>query len=115
MRKAIKINGTEEAWDSGLLGQNLDYAEKADSALQNQVEHALGMQSISIRLQTELINEFKLIAKLRGTGYQPLMRKALHQFAHAELKKMAIEYANNQKDSMQKNDKKTGAKRRLAA
>ncbi len=46
----------------------------------------LELQPISIRLQKSLIEDYKLIAKLIGTGYQPLMRQVLTRFAEAEKK-----------------------------
>lgn len=95
MSKSKKIAGTVEAWENGDLGRDLSHAKKADQALQNQIDASLGMQAISIRLQTELINEFKIIAKVYGIGYQPLMRDALKHFAETELKKIAIEYAKS--------------------
>lgn len=116
MSKLNKIPGTEEAWETGKLGQDIAHAERADPEMQKQINESLGMQSISIRLQTELIEEFKLIAKLRGTGYQPLMREALHLFAQAEIKKIAVNYAatiNNSDNKAVK--KKTTNRPRVAA
>lgn len=89
-----KIEGTTEAWESGQLGQEAKYARPAPAAIQQAVDESLGMQAISIRLHNELIMHFKVIAKFRGVGYQPLMRDALQRFADSEMKLMAIEYAN---------------------
>lgn len=93
MSKKELIKGTAEAWESGQLGRDPKHAKKADPELQKAIDDAIGMQAISIRLPAELIQEFKIIAKFNGVGYQPLMRDALQRFADAELKKMAIEYA----------------------
>jgi predicted DNA binding CopG/RHH family protein len=41
------------------------------------VDRSLGLQLISIRLPAAMIEDFKMIAKLRGTLYQPLIREAL--------------------------------------
>jgi hypothetical protein len=89
-----KILGTAEAWESGALGRDQKHTKKASAGLQMQIDDALGMQMISIRLPLELIDEYKMIAKVNGLGYQPLMRDALKRFAEAEVKKMAVEYAN---------------------
>lgn len=35
------------------------------------------MQPIAIRLERQLIRELKFIARIRGIGYQPLMRQVL--------------------------------------
>jgi len=50
-----------------------------------QVDDALDLQMISIRLQKQLIEEFKLIAEYYGMGYQPLMRQTLEKWARVEL------------------------------
>ena len=102
MSKSTKIAGTVEAWENGELGQDAKHAQRADSHIESQIEEALGMQSISIRLPSELINEFKMIAKVNGLGYQPLMRDALKRFAESEIKKMAIAYANLRADADKK-------------
>ena len=94
MKDNEKISGTVDAWESGELGRDVKHAKKADQKLQKQIDDALGLQMISIRLPSELIEEYKMIAKVNGVGYQPLMRDALKRFAESEMKKMAIEYAN---------------------
>ena len=99
MNEKQKISGTTEAWESGVLGREAKHAKKADPKLQNQIDEALGLQMISIRLPSELIEEYKMIAKVNGVGYQPLMRDALKRFAEAEMKKMAIEYANAREEA----------------
>lgn len=46
---------------------------------------------ISIRLDKELIDTFKLLGKKYQMGYQPLMREALKRFVDGELKMVALE------------------------
>jgi hypothetical protein len=41
------------------------------------VDRSLGLTLISIRLPMAMIEDFKMIAKLRGSLYQPLIREAL--------------------------------------
>jgi len=92
--KKEKIIGTVEAWENGELGRDAEHAVAAPPELAQQVDDALGMQMISIRLPKELIEDFRMIAQVNKVGYQPLMRDALKRFADAELKKLAIAYAN---------------------
>jgi predicted DNA binding CopG/RHH family protein len=94
MNDAEKIEGTAEAWESGALGRDAAHAKRAPKELEQQVDDALGMQAISIRLHKELIEDFKFIAKIHGVGYQPLMRDALKRFAEAEYKRIAVQLAN---------------------
>lgn len=91
--KKGKIKGTVDAWDNGDLGRSMDHAVRAPAHYAQQIDEAMGMQMISIRLQKELVEEFKLIAGFHKVGYQPLMRDALKRFASSELKIMAAEYA----------------------
>lgn len=92
--KTEKIVGTAEAWENGELGRDPAYAAPASAGTSQQIDDAFGMQLISIRLPKDLIEEFKLIAQVHGLGYQPLMRDALKRFAESELKKLAVQYAN---------------------
>lgn len=49
----------------------------ASAAESEAVDRALGLQLISIRLPAAMIEDYKMIAKLRGSLYQPLIRHAL--------------------------------------
>lgn len=93
--KKGKIEGTAEAWESGLLGRDAAHAKPAPKALTQQIDDALELQMISIRLPKELIEEFKMIAAYHGVGYQPLMRDALRRFATSELKLIATQAVND--------------------
>jgi uncharacterized protein (DUF4415 family) len=92
--KTPKIKGTPEGWEDGRLGRDEAHAQPAPKELAQQIDEGLGLQMISIRLQKELIEDYKKIAEFHGVGYQPLMRDALKRFADVEFKKIAIEYAN---------------------
>ena len=94
-----KIPSTPEAWESGPLGKDAAYTEKhtETEAERLAIDDAFGLKAISIRLEAELIESYKAVAKHYGMGYQPLMRQALHRFVESELKKIAL-------DAMQKDE-----------
>jgi hypothetical protein len=46
----VRIDSTDEAWDSGALGASEAHAEPAPADLDEQIDASLGLQSISIRL-----------------------------------------------------------------
>ncbi|HJV82288.1 hypothetical protein [Noviherbaspirillum sp.] len=94
MSDTAKIEGTVEAWESGILGRDAAHVKRAPKEIEQQVDDALGLQAISIRLNKELIEDFKFIAKFHKMGYQPLMRDALKRFAEAEYKRIAVQLAN---------------------
>ena len=92
---AEKIEGTDEAWETRQLGANLESAAVSTVDPQSILE-ALGLKPISIRLEQELIDDFKAIAHINGMPYQTLMREVLRRFAEGEKKRIAIE-CDNQK------------------
>ena len=93
MSQETKIEGTDEAWEKRELGCDAEFAEVADID-ENLIDDSLDLQLISIRLQKSLIEDFKLIAKINGIGYQPLMRQILKRFADCEKKKIIRELAS---------------------
>ena len=50
------------------------------------IDKALGLKAISIRLQTNMIDELKAIAARDGIGYQPLIKRVLARFIEEEQK-----------------------------
>lgn len=94
MTKADKIVASDEAWDEKKLGEDFEHAEVATDDFEALIDGALELQSISIRLQKSLIDDFKAIAALNGIGYQPLMRQVLNRFADCEKKRILRERVN---------------------
>lgn len=88
-----KISGTETYWEDGTLGNSLEHAELSPNRLED-IDQALAMQSISIRLNGTLIDDLKLIAEINGLGYQPLIRRVLTRFVESETKKLLRDNAN---------------------
>ncbi len=96
MTKSQKVKGTEEAWESRELGADEQFVQVADDISIDDLEESLKLQMISIRLQKSLLEDLKLIAKLHGVGYQPLMKQVLKRFADAEKKRLLNEIAAKQ-------------------
>jgi hypothetical protein len=86
MSKKSSIAGTAEAWESGALGKSDAHVRVASADIERQVDEALGLQAISIRLPKATIEVYKNLAKMHGVGYQPLMRDAICRWADSELK-----------------------------
>nr|WP_315467124.1 hypothetical protein [uncultured Undibacterium sp.] len=105
-----KIEGTDEAWDSGLLGNDENYVRRASKKVEAEIDDALGMQLISIRLPKELIKELKIVAQFHDVGYQPLIRDALTRFASSEFKRIATEYANQKAEKEKSKEKRSVSK-----
>jgi predicted DNA binding CopG/RHH family protein len=71
----------------------MDEATPADQETSARIDEALGLKMISLRVEMRLIDDFKLIAKTKGIGYQPLMRRVLMEHAASVLADMGREYA----------------------
>ncbi|MDR6398145.1 MULTISPECIES: BrnA antitoxin family protein [Herbaspirillum] len=102
-----KIKGSVENWESGALGRDARYVKRASAELEREIDEAQGMQAISIRLDRDLIETFKQIARIHNIGYQPLMREALRRFADAEIKAILSAVANASDKSVQQGGKHT--------
>lgn len=96
-----KIQSTIEAWETRTLGASEEYAQAVPTDRATEIDAALDLKSISIRLQTSLIEDLKIIAQANGIGYQPLMRQVLTRFAQAEMKQMARERAAELNQALQ--------------
>jgi predicted DNA binding CopG/RHH family protein len=92
MRQKVKIPSSDEAWDEGSLGRDDEFVRKAEDKIEDKIDEAVELQLISIRLQKSLIEDFKMIAKMNGLGYQTLMRQILKRFADCEKKQILREF-----------------------
>lgn len=92
-----KILGTDEAWESEILGADEKHARSVDDSVTKQIDESLGLQMISIRLDKELIESFKMLGSFHGIGYQPLMRDALKRFAECEMKSIVSGVVESQR------------------
>ena len=101
MGDKAKIEGTAEAWESGKLGRDGKFAESVEID-EGTVDEALELQMISIRLQKSLIDDFKLIGKINGIGYQTLMRQILKRFADSEIKRLLRECVLNEEEEKER-------------
>lgn len=92
------VQDTEDAWETGLLGESERYAAVAETIGEQALNDAAGLKMISIRLQQSLIDDLKSIAAINGIGYQPLMRQALKQYVDIEKRRILRETAARQKN-----------------
>jgi uncharacterized protein (DUF4415 family) len=106
---ATEIANYPDAWESGELGQSAEYAAVAPSKLASEIDDALGLQMISIRLNKELIEALKLLGTKYEMGYQPLIREALRRFVNGEYKMIAQELLEHQRL-----EKKRAVERKIA-
>ena len=104
MSKHKRIPASDEAWESGELGDDTKFARIFEDDMQSHVDEALAMQPISIRLPKSLVETFKLLGQTHGLGYQPLMRRVLVRFAEAEMKRVLNEHVAEQRRAVEDAD-----------
>ena len=83
-----KIESTDEAWDERRLGASDEHVVVAADEHAFALDDALELQSISIRLPKQMIDQYKLIAHFHGVGYQPLMRDVMSRFVPGALREI---------------------------
>ncbi len=86
-----------DPWETGKLGRDEQFVECAPEELRREIDEALELQMVSMRLQKDLISILKVIAEYRGIGYQPLIRDVLGRFARAEIILIAKEAQEKKK------------------
>ncbi len=75
-----RLNRESDAWDKGEIGDDPAFAARAPKELEDEIDAAMGLQPITLRLQKALIAELKGLAKENGLGYQPFVRMVLTQY-----------------------------------
>lgn len=68
-------------WESGRLGAPEEHVRGVSPAKTREIQDDLGLQPVTVRLQKELVEQLKIIAKKEGLGYQPLIRNILTRYA----------------------------------
>jgi len=96
MAKAKGNKTRTDAWESGEYGLDEAFVKVTDAAEAAEIDGALDLKMISIRLQNDLIKKLKIIAKYHGIGYQSLIRNLLHKFVRSELLQIATELQNSE-------------------
>lgn len=69
-----------ELWESGQLGASEAHVKPVTPEKTKEIQDALGLQPVTVRLQKELVEQLKVMAKKEGLGYQPLIRHILTRY-----------------------------------
>lgn len=75
-----------DRWESGELGRDAAHMRVADKKTSSDLDDALDLQMISIRLEKGLLRDLKEIAAHHKLSYQPMIRDLLKRFAISEIK-----------------------------
>lgn len=104
--KEKEFDTAPELWEERKLGASLEHAVAVDKEFMATAMESLNLQMISIRLQKDLIEDLKLIAKSHGVGYQPLIRDILQRFVTCEKKQIMRDYKQVMRDLLEANENK---------
>ncbi len=74
-----------EAWESGSLGRDRAHMRRASAEVEAQVDQALAMKLITMRLPIPMIEALKAVAQYYGIGYQPMVRDLIGRFIASEI------------------------------
>ena len=118
MNAKAKIVKTDDPWEDRSVGAEEQFVEVAPD-ITAEVDAALDLHPISIRLQRSLVENLKALAHLHGLGYQPLIRQVLTRWVDAEIKQMLIQRAaaaSEQREAVSNGPSKgSGGRQRKAA
>lgn len=90
-----------DQWENRELGADPKHTRRARRGRSADVDAKLGLKMISIRLQEELIDDFKQFAAEDGIGYQPLIRRLLNCYAEARRARQRSDDADNEEPHAQ--------------
>lgn len=74
-----------ELWETKKLGADPKYARRVSKEEDKALDDSLGLTAVTMRLQKELVEQLKLLAKKEGLGYQPYIRQLLTRHAREAL------------------------------
>jgi len=80
MTNMPKSSDDTELWESGQLGASEEHVRAVSKGKTKEIQDALGLQPVTVRLQKELVEQLKVLAKKDGLGYQPLIRHILTRY-----------------------------------
>lgn len=75
------IRDTAENWEDGTLGRDAAFVRVVPESELQDINEALGLEVVELRLEKEVVEEFKRVAEAKGVGYKTLMRVALKVLA----------------------------------
>ncbi|RVT49660.1 hypothetical protein [Rubrivivax albus] len=97
MNAKTKTPQVEDVWEDRTVGAEEEHVEVAPD-ISAELDAALDLHPISIRLQRNLVENLKALAQLHGLGYQPLIRQILTRWVDGEVKQMIAHRANERAD-----------------
>ncbi len=79
-KKAFEFVDDSERWDNRELGAHENSVRVSTQGTEKRLDESLGLQMISMRLPKEVVEQFKVLARKQGLGYQPFIRQILMNY-----------------------------------
>jgi predicted DNA binding CopG/RHH family protein len=73
-------------WEDGTLGRSAEHAKRVAPEQEKEMDDALGLAPVTIRLQKSLVEQLKKLAAEDGLGYQPFVRQILTHYVRDNAK-----------------------------
>jgi len=80
-----------DKWEGGEYGRSEEHVAVVPDSSDRDLDSALSLKLISIRLPIELIESLKMIANHHQVAYQPMVRDLLTRFAKSEMNQIMRE------------------------
>jgi hypothetical protein len=110
MNAKVKQTRDDDVWEDRALGADEAFAEVAPD-INDQVDAALDLHPISIRLQRGLVDNLKALAQLNGLGYQPLIRQILQRWVDSEIKVLVAQRVNETTSASKASPRRVAARK----
>ncbi|MBU6455458.1 MAG: hypothetical protein KGS72_27045 [Cyanobacteria bacterium REEB67] len=72
-----KIKDDSELWESGQLGASPEHMQPAPAELEKEIDDAMNVEAVTIRLDKALVADLKNLAKDDELAFQAFLRKVL--------------------------------------
>lgn len=86
-----EIHANTDKWESGELGATQEFVKASEFTVKD-LQKSIELQPISLRINKDLLEDLKSLAKIHNIGYQPLIKQILKRFVDAEKRRLANEY-----------------------
>ena len=83
-----EIHANTDKWESGELGATQEFVKVSEFTAKD-LQKSIELQPISLRINKDLLEDLKSLAKMHNIGYQPLMKQILKIFVDAEKRGLA--------------------------
>ncbi|MBI2603005.1 MAG: hypothetical protein HYW48_08110 [Deltaproteobacteria bacterium] len=79
-KQSLEFVDDSDRWESGELGADENSVRVSTQGTESRIDEGLGLQMVSMRLPKDVVEQFKVLAREQGLGYQPFIRQILMNY-----------------------------------